>query len=172
MRVNRFGFPLLTVRDLVQQQLDLTTWCKGCDELGRTLVAEDLAALVGEQICVQDLEERLRCRRCGCRGRAEIRVMVRDNRGRVPWSGSTVLLHAVALVSRVILEQRPELDAPALAASPAVSIAPNPGISKLTTPASPTRSAVTVARSSPSSFRTSRENTVMKETQSRFQRQG
>jgi hypothetical protein len=64
MRV-RYGLPAPTIRELVRHRLDLSTWCKACDRLGRTLVAEDLAMALGADFCLLQLDPRLRCMRCG-----------------------------------------------------------------------------------------------------------
>jgi hypothetical protein len=119
MRVSRFGAEIPTVGSLVRQRLDLSTWCKACDRRGRTLVAEDLAVLLGPSFYLSDLGARLRCSRCGTRGHVEIRVCVRDNRQGAGWN-SDVLPAAIALAARVILEQQPELEAAAPALAEAV----------------------------------------------------
>jgi hypothetical protein len=112
MRVSPYGVPVPTIRQLVRYGHDVATWCKACNRPGRMLVAEDLAAMLGEDFSLADLDRLLRCSRCGRKGQVDTRVHVRSNRRASGWE-SAVLPRVGELIARVMVERNPDLEAKA-----------------------------------------------------------
>ena len=68
--------PPLTLAYLARENLQMQTWCTGCQTFGRKLDPEPLIERYGADMTIEAVTRRLRCGKCGARA-AETRVAVR-----------------------------------------------------------------------------------------------